>query len=170
MAYADTADVIDRAGRLAAAWPATGEAPGAVTAFDGFLADCAAEIDAEISARGFDPAALSLPAAAALVDLNAYGALARALVALVPGSRGGNAADLLAYAQKVWEDGMGQIRGGTHPVIAMIAAGAAGAGVPGAGSLWSEEPNYGSRIGLSAEELQLLDTDLQVGFRRNEVF
>jgi len=52
----------------------------------------------------------------------------------------------------------------------VMAAGAAGAGVPGAGSLWSDEPNYGSRTGLSAEELQLLDTDLQINFRRNEVF
>jgi hypothetical protein len=88
----------------------------------------------------------------------------------VPGSRGGNAADLLAYAQKVWEDGMAQIRDGTHPAIAMIAAGEGGAGGPGAGSLWSDEPNYGSRTGLSAEEQQLIDTDLQVGFRRGEVF
>lgn len=171
MAYAVADDVIDRAGRLASAWPATGGTPGTVTAFDGFLADCAAEIDAEISARGFDPAALSLTAEAALVDLNAYGALARALTALVPGSRGANAQTLNDQAWKVWNEGIASIKDGTHPVIAMIAAGAGGAGVgPGAGSLWSDEPSYGSLAGISAEEQQLLDTDLQVGFRRNEVF
>lgn len=169
MAYGNSGDVLARAGRLATAFTADGTAVGE-NEIASFLADCAAEIAAEIAARGFDPSALSDAAKAALLDLNAYGALARALVALVPGSRGGNAADLLAYSQKVWDDGMTQIRAGTHPVIAMIAAGEAGAGVPGAGSLWSDEPNYGSALGIAAEEQQLLDTDLQVGFRRNEVF
>ena len=168
-AYASFADVTARAGRLAVAFTVAGTVVGQ-TEIELFLAGCAAEIDAEIAASGFDSSALSDAAAAALIDLNAYGALARALVALVPGSRGSNAADLLAYAQKVWDDGMAHIRDGTYPAIAMIAAGAAGAGVPGAGSLWSDEPNYGSRTGLSAEELQLLDTDLQINFRRNEVF
>jgi hypothetical protein len=168
MAYAETTDVTARAGRLAAAF----ELDDAVVdedAIAGFLADCAAEIDAAISARGIDPSALSEEAGAALTDLNAYGALARALVALVPGSRGANAQSLLEYAQKVWEDGMAQIRDGTHPVIAMIEAGEAGASVPGAGCLWTDEPNYGSAAGLEAERVQLEDTNLQVEFRRGDV-
>jgi hypothetical protein len=171
MAYAVADDVIDRAGRLAAAWPATGGTPGTVTAFDSFLDSCAAEIDAEIMARGFDPSALSQEAIAALVDLNAYGALARALVALVPGSRGGNAADLLAYAQKVWEDGMASIKDGTHPLIALLLSGQGGTGNGvSAGSLWSEEPNYGSIAELREEELALYNTNLQVEFRRRMSF
>jgi hypothetical protein len=170
MAYGNTGDVAARAGRLATAFTAA-DAAVDETDIGTFLAACAAEIDAEISARGFDPSALSDDAKAALVDLNAYGALARALVALVPGSRGSNAADLLAYAQKVWDDGMAAIKDGTFPVIAMLLAGQGGPGAgPGAGSLWDEEPTYGSLAGLAAEETQLRDTDLQVGFRRSEVF
>ena len=171
MAYAVPDDVIDRAGRLASAWPATGGTPGTVTAFDGFLTDCAAEIDAEIAARGFDPSALSQEAIAALVDLNAYGALARALTALVPGSRGANAQILNDQAWKVWNEGIASIKDGTHPLIALLLAGQSGAGNGvSAGSLWSEEPNYGSIAELREEELALYNTNLQVEFRRRMSF
>jgi hypothetical protein len=167
-AYAAFADVTARAGRIAAAFTVAETVVGR-TEIDAFLVTCASEIDAEISARGFDPSALSQAAIAALVDLNAYGALARALTALVPGSRGANAQTLNDQAWKVWNEGIASIKDGTHPVIAMLVSGQGGAAAHGAGSFWTEEPNYGSLAGLAAEETQLQDTDLQVGFRRNEV-
>jgi hypothetical protein len=164
-AYADHDDVYARAGRVAAAFQLD-DAVVDEDAIDGFLGDCAAEIDAALAGRGFDPSALSSAAQAALLDLNAYGALARALTALVPGSRGSNVADLLALAEKIWDDGISTLRDGTHTVIAMLDAEGGG---PTAGCLWTEEPTYGSQAGLAAEELALYDTNLKVGFRREEV-
>lgn len=164
MAYASFDDVISRAGRFAGVFQVDGKHPDQ-TDIEAFLDDTAELVDAAISAAGFTPSAMTSDAKAALVDLNAYGALVRALSAANMGSQ---AAALLAEASSVWDLAMGadgSIAAGTHPVIALLQAGGGG---PSAGDLWSDDPTYGSELGLLAEADQLADTNLAPSFRRGQ--
>jgi hypothetical protein len=162
--YATFDDVNTRLGRFVGLFSVTGKHPDQ-TDIEALLDDAAADIDSAISARGFDPATISDEAKAGLVDLNAYGALARALPSANLGPQG---AALLAVAQSVWDLAMGakgSIAAGTFPVIALLEAEGGG---PAAGDLWSDDPSYGSQAGLESENLQLRDTNLAPAFRRRQ--
>src|SRR2546425_643783 len=101
MAYANTDDVLARAGRVQGIFTVAGKRPN-LADLDKFLDDTTAEIDAAVRARGFDPASFETATSEAFRDLNAYGALARGLSA-IPNAP----ADLLAEARSVWEAAMG---------------------------------------------------------------
>jgi hypothetical protein len=75
---------------------------------DAFLVAVSDEIDEAIRARGFDPASLDTNAKAALLDLAAYGALARALRAL--GDRSPEVLQILVEADAVWSSAMGDTK------------------------------------------------------------
>lgn len=170
MAYADFSDVQARLGRFQGVFEITGKHPNQADV-EALLGNVADDIDAAIRARGFDPDALNQSARAALVDLNAYGALARALPST---NLGPQAADLLATAAAVWDSAMGErgsIAAGTHSAFAELEAGAGGGGVgPSAGELWSDDPTYGSIASRAAEDTLLEDTNLAPTFRRGQTF
>lgn len=158
MAYADFADVQARAGRFAPIFEVTGKRPDE-SDVSHLLADCASEIDAAISSAGFSPSSLSAEVKGALRDLNAYGALARALVAADPGPE---ADDLIERARKVWGHAMGDptsntvfgqrgsIVEGTFPGLAALKA----TGGPSAGSFW--------------DSVEVEDADLAPRFARSQ--
>lgn len=169
MAYASFTDVQARLGRFQGIFEVSGKHPDQSDVED-LLDSVAGDIDAAIRSRGFDPAAMNASAKAALVDLNAYGALARALPATHLGRQ---AADLLATAAAVWDSAMGErgtFAAGTHPAIAELEAGQGGGPGPSAGDLWSDDPTYGSERGLAAEDSELEDTNLAPAFRRGQTF
>lgn len=158
-AYASFDDVISRAGRFAGAFQVAGKHPGQ-TDIEAFLDDTAELIDSTITAVGFSPSAISAEVKASLVDLNAYGALVRALSAA---NLGPQAAAVLAEAKSVWDLGLGAITDGTSPVIVLLQSTSSG---PSAGDFWSENPTYGSELGLQSEFDRLADTNLSPAFRR----
>jgi hypothetical protein len=170
MAYASTDDVLARAGRVQGAFQVTGRRPN-LTDLDAFLDDTAGLIDAAIRARGFDPDGLDQTTKDAFSDLNAYGALARALSAMQDPPT-----DLLAEARLVWESAMGTpqnprgtISLGTFPAIAVLEAGAGGGGAGAtAGSLWTDEPQYGGLASVTEEANRLRDTNLAPAFSRDQ--
>lgn len=148
-AYATFTDVEARAGRYAPLFSVAGKQPDQPTV-TGLLANTAAEIDGAIKARGFDPVTMDAAAKAALLDLNAYGALSRALASVPSGDKGLD--DLKAYAQKLWTAGMEAIAKGSHAAIALLEASGGGAS---AGSFWGDEPGYDP---WGAEETDLSDS------------
>jgi hypothetical protein len=114
---------------------------------DAFLARCRRGRRGDPGAR-LRPGALDANAKAALLDLAAYGALARALRAL--GDRSPEVLQILVEADAVWASAMGDTndrrvdRDGTFPVIAALLAGAAAAArSSSAGSSGSDETDYG---------------------------
>jgi hypothetical protein len=164
VAYANPDDVLARAGRVQGVFTVAGKRPN-LADLQKFLDDTASDIDAAVRARGFDPDTFDDDTNEAFRDLNAYGALARGLSAIQ-----NPPAALLAEARSVWESAMGTpqdpggtISAGTFPPIAMLEAGGTG---PSAGSLWSEEPNYGSVSSIVSEENLLRDTNLAPEFQR----
>lgn len=149
-AYATQADVLARAGRVGGGFSVAGKRPS-LADIDLFLADTAALIDQSVRALGFEPATLSAPELAAFKDLNAYGALQRALAGLDPADRPDSATALLDEARAVWEGAMGDpagknegtIAAGTFPAIRALLAGQAGGGpAVTAGAFWLDEPAY----------------------------
>jgi hypothetical protein len=161
MAYGSVDDVLSRAGRFSGVFQVAGKHPDQ-NDIDAFLDDTAEMIDSAISAAGFAPADMADDAKAALVDLNAYGALVRALSAA---NLGPQASALLAEARSLWDLGIAGIADGTNAVILLLQSGSIG---PSAGDLWSDDPTYGSQLGLEAEALQLADTNLAPAFRRGQ--
>jgi len=164
-AYATLTDVQARAGRFAGAIAAGGGARPNETDVTTLLADLAAQVDVALSARGYDPAALDATVKLALKDVVAYGALARAFTGIA--DSGDELEELVAYANKVWGAALGDpesktaggqkgsIASGTHPAIAALEAGRAGAGGQSAGDFWSDEPTFGSEAQVEAERLTL---------------
>jgi hypothetical protein len=160
-AYASFDDVAARAGRFAGVFQVAGKHPDQ-TDIEAFLDDTAAEIDSSITSIGFVPGDITADAKASLVDLNAYGALARALSAA---NLGPQAAALLTEARSMWDLGIAAILDGSASIVVLLQSSSAG---PSAGDLWSEDSTYGSRVGLQAEELALWDTNLAPVFRRGQ--
>lgn len=137
-AYAAFSDVTARAGRFAGFFTVAGKHPDQADV-EAIITDLSADVDAAITARGFNASALSAGAVAALRDLVAFGALARALSAADPGP---DAADLIARAWKTWNDAIAAMTDGTSSVIVELEAGAGGQAAVGAGTLWGDEPDY----------------------------
>lgn len=170
--YATRDDVLARAGRIGGAFSIAGKRPN-LTDIDGFLDDLSDQVDEAIRARGFDPAALDANAQKSLLDLVAYGALARAARAL--GDRSPEVLSVLTEADAVWGLAMGDgtnegtIAAGTFPAIAALLAGLGGGGaVISAGSFWEDEPDYGRPAAVQREFDALWGTNLAPGFSRGQ--
>lgn len=164
MAYAVFGDVESRAGRFAGLFSVAGKKPDQ-TQVEAMLDDIADELDAAIEARGFDPASMDARSQGALKDLNAYGALARALPAANPGAQ---ADGLVAHAAKVWDSGVKAILDGKHAVIRNLESGKSGAGKgSGGGDFWSENPSYGSDAQIESDA-EALTTSLAPAFERHQ--
>lgn len=84
MAYAVRDDVLARAGRFAGLFEVPGKRPN-LADLDAFLEEVAAIIDAEIRAQGYDPATITADLKAALLDINAWAVVVRALPEASPG-------------------------------------------------------------------------------------
>lgn len=138
MAYATFADVQARAGRYAGFFTAAGKHPDQGD-IEGIIADLAAEVDASILARGFDPTLISEAGQESLRDLVAYGALARGLTAA---GTAGQAADLLAVARGIWDQGAAGLLDGRSAILLELEGGRGGQKPPGAGSFWGDEATY----------------------------
>lgn len=144
MAYATNDDVLLRAGRVGGAFSVAGRRP-TLADITTLLTDVSAEIDVEIRRRGYDPAALDATATAALKDVAAYGALARALAAVDPSSRPDNVDKLIERAESVWSSDPNTDKRGNQltAVLMLLEAGRGGGGSgTSAGSFWDEEPLY----------------------------
>lgn len=173
--YATVDDIKARAGRVQGAFSVQNRRPNE-SDLQQFLDDTAAEIDAAIEARGYNPAGLETATKEGLRDLNAYGALLRGLVAIDPSNLPATAQGLTDTARGVWEGAMGtpadprsgSIAMGTFPAIAVLEAGRGGAGGQGAGSLWQDDPTYGSEASMEAEATRLRDTNLAPAFSRRQ--
>lgn len=161
MAYAAFADVQARAGRFGTIFTVSGKRPNQ-TDVEAFLDDCSAEIDAALASRGFGTPVTGA-AAAALVDLAAYGALGRGLAGYPEDAVLKN---LAAKAERIWvaalgdststqrEAILGSIRIGSHPVVALL-EGESGSSAPSASCFWEDEPEYGSEASAQAELARL---------------
>lgn len=108
-----------------------------------------------------------------LLDLVAYGAVARAVRGL--GDRSPEVLSVLVEADAVWSSAMGDsksagsIADGTFPLIVALEAGAAGGGaVVSAGSFWGDESNYGRPESLQAEYIRLRGTNLAPGMSKGQ--
>lgn len=174
--YAVFADVTARAGRWANLMVVAGSHPDQGDV-EQLLADCAAEVDTAIRARGFTPGTLEPSILAAFKDLVAYGALARALSSVPDSPK--ELQDLLGYARAVWASAMGDpasktvegqrgsISMGTFAAIAALIAGVAGGG-SGPGIFQDDEPDYGSDGQIKSEANQLTPS-LAPAFAKGQV-
>lgn len=170
--YATRDDVLARAGRIGGAFSIAGRRPN-LTDIDAFLDQLSDEVDEAVRARGFDPAGLDANAKKSLLDLVAYGALARAARAL--GDRSPEVQQVLVEADAVWSSAMGDatsagtIAEGTFPLIVALEAGAGGGGqVVSAGSFWGDEPNAGRPEWTLQEYYTLRGTNLAPGVSRGQ--
>lgn len=146
MAYAQLADVLARAGRVAVAWDATTD-PG-YPAIERFLDDAAAEIDALIAGARFTVPVTADPPLGSLRKINAVGALAAAIAATFP-SGGNDAATVLGTrAQADYDAAMARFEDGTHPALVFLDSATESAL---ATDFWSENPNYGLYPGTAAD-------------------
>ena len=140
MSYAGVDDVLARAGRFAGVFQVTGQRPDEAD-LGAFLDQVTAVIDAKIQSRGFDPAELNDEIRQALLDVNAWAVLIRALPAAIVGD---DAADkLLEQAREIVSAaGFEELAAGTSEVFSLletIQTGTGGGGTgSGAGSLWDE--------------------------------
>jgi len=138
MAYAALADVQARAGALSNAWTA-GSKPSTADVTQ-FTVDVAAEIDAYIGARGLSTPAVG-PAAAALKNVNADGALVLALEATYPEGKGlASASEQIETVRARYDKTMEAIMDGAHPAVRLLEAGNVSSR---ASSFWENEPLYG---------------------------
>ncbi|HLE98970.1 MAG TPA: hypothetical protein VI540_03660 [Gaiellaceae bacterium] len=158
--YATFADVEARAGRYAPLFSVAGKQPDETT-IEKLLVDVEAEINAAIAARGISTPVTDAAAKAALLDVTAYGALARALIG-VPGDDG--LEELQKYAQAVWLAALAAIAKGTFPAVAALESAGAGAS---AGDFWEENPDYGTPEQVQAEALTLTPS-LAPGFAKGQ--
>jgi hypothetical protein len=167
VAYCEFADVTARAGRFGGVFTVAGKKPDQADV-EAIITDVAAEIDAAILSRGFDPAAMDAGISAAFKDVNAYGALARALPAATTGEE---ADKLLKQAQAFWADALAAILDGSFPAIRALVAGEGGGGATTpAGNFWDDEPDYGSYASQLEEWLELRCTNLAPTFQRGQSF
>lgn len=143
MGYAETADVLARAGMLGTRW--TDEThPSSSPDIERFLDSRAGIIDGFIAKYGFAVPVTSDTARRALLDLNAAGALVLALEATPLAGRGEEVTQkLLEGARKTWETGFQQLMDGTHPALGALQAEVGTDDASLGGSLWTDEPNYG---------------------------
>lgn len=163
-AYAAFTDVQARAGRFSGALTVAGQRPNQADV-EAILADLSAQVDVAIQARGYDPAGLDATVKLAFRDMVAFGAIARAFSGFPDPAE--ELEKLVSYASRVWGTAMGDptskstsaqkgsIATGSHPAIAALEAGKGGAGGQSAGSLWEDEPDYGSTAQVEAERLTL---------------
>lgn len=164
--YATRDDVLARAGRIGTAFSIAGKRPN-LADIDAFLDELSVEVDEAIRARGFDPTALDANAKKSLLDLVAYGAVARAVRAL--GDRSPEVLSVLTEADAVWTLGIAQVTDGTFGVLAALEAGQAGGGaVVTAGSFWGDEENYGRPESLQQEYIRLRGTNLAPGMSKGQ--
>lgn len=139
MSYADVEAVTARAGALSGAWTSTSSP--SLSDLAGFLDDVAAEIDASLGGRSLSAPTAGTPAALALRNVNAIGALVLALQATYPeGSGPSSASKLIDDKTKEYEAMMAAIADGTLPAVRLLEAGAATAR---ATTFWHNEPQYG---------------------------
>lgn len=140
MSYADVSDVLSRAGRFAGAFQVPGKRPDEAD-LGQYLDQVSSAIDAKIRARGFDPGALNDEIEQALLDVNAWAVLIRALPSALVGD---NAADdLIAQAKAIVSAaGFEELAAGTAEIFTLletVEAGQAGGGPgAGAGSFWDD--------------------------------
>ncbi len=154
MAYATSAQVKARAGRLASPWGSVGVYP-ADADLTTWLGEKAAEIDAVLAARGYTVPATGA-ASLALESLNAAGALWVALDAAFPedtGARGDSQSGLAvrAAAYTEWSTGIAALIAGTHPAVLLLASASSDAGPLAASCLASSEPDYDAQTGAYAD-------------------
>lgn len=143
MSYAAVSDVLARAGRFAGAFQREGTHPDTADVAS-VLDDVAAEMDAAIRSVGYDPAGISDSVKAAMVNANAFGALAILLPAAVPGQE---AADLVKYADTMYTDAVAAMVAGTFPAFAELFAGEGGEGVTApASDFWTDSGYTGEII------------------------
>lgn len=128
-----------RAGVLGNAWTATSKpSTGDISQF---LTDVAAEIDGYLGGRGLAAPALGTPAANALRNVNALGALLIALEATYPESSGpASASETIASVREQYQATIDMIVKGTHPAVWLLQEGNVASK---ATSFWEQEPNYG---------------------------
>lgn len=158
MAYASIEDVQARAGAIRRAWTST--STPSLDEIEAFLDTAASRIDLLLTARGYGtPAAASY--AEALREPNADRALVLALDATFPGGAAPAEVDKLRDAAEArWEDEIGKLEDGTHPVILALL----GADSPQASSLWTTEPDYDpNRAGLAGTFNRHLDPVIRRG-------
>jgi hypothetical protein len=137
-AYASLSDVQARAGALQNAW-AVGSKPSTGDIVQ-MLADVAAEIDAYIGARGLTTPAVG-PAAAALKNVNADGALVLALEATYPEGKGpASASEQIDVVRARYDATMVALADGSHPAVMLLESGNVASR---ASSFWENEPLYG---------------------------
>ena len=138
--YAQTADVVARAGRFGKAW-SDSSTPG-YDDIEIFLRTRAAEIDASLAGRGIAAPVSGIPASA-LRSLNAAGALVLLLGASALGSAADAVETLYDRVQKEWDEGLESLRDGTHPAVLAVSATDSDSGEGTADDFWSDEPDYG---------------------------
>ena len=147
MAYADLASLLARAGRIAPAWD--NDTDPDLADLERLLDDVAAEIDAELAARGIGVPATGA-AAQALLGMNADGALVLALEATFPEAKGGvvSGMAILEGARGRYQYAVDSIRNGTHSVIRLLESGSAA--TAGASSFWETESETYGMVGSEA--------------------
>lgn len=160
MAFATFTDVEARAGRYAPLFQVAGKQPDQDTV-NALLVDVSAELTGALVARGFD-APYDSAATAALVDVAAYGALARALASVPAGDR--SLDELKAYATQVWAAGLAAVAAGVHPAVAVLEGAGGGAS---AGSFWGDEPEYG-QAGVVVPSAEDVGEPLAPGFWKGQ--
>lgn len=138
MAYAQTRDVLARAGSLKPAF-ADGQpvSPAEITVF---LEQTAGEIDAFVGARGFGVPVTDLTAVAALASVNTDMALLLAIDANWPGSSArDDVADLRASIQGRVDGYLAGLAGGGLAALLYLGAQAAAAAQGGASDFWTTD-------------------------------
>lgn len=147
MAYAESADVQARVGRLSSAW--TDSSRPSLADVDRMIDDAAAAIDAVLTQYGVtEPLPEGSVGALALRPLNAKMAALDALQATFPSANGPNEARELIDQLRVQVLGTngaggdwGLLLAGGHPAVVAIRE--SGSGNVEASSFWTNEPEYG---------------------------
>lgn len=139
-AYAAQDDVLARAGRFGGVFSVAGKRPN-LADLDELLVTVAAIIDAEILARGYDPALLDATIEEALKDVNAWAVLVRALPQATPGDDQADA--IVEQGREILKAaGFPSLAEGGSDLFTALAALEAGEGGGGAGtsagSLWDD--------------------------------
>jgi hypothetical protein len=142
MAYATRDDVLARAGRFAGLFSVAGKRPD-LSDLDDLLDSITSEIDVEIAAHGYNPAAMTDDLVASLKDVAAWAVLVRSLPQASPGD---NAIDdtIQRGLAILAASGFPALGGGVNVMGALEAleAGAGGGGAgTSAGSLWDDLPS-----------------------------
>lgn len=169
MAYAQTSDVLSRAGRLAGAWTQTSK-PG-TSDIEKLLDQTAGEIDAALSSLGVTlPLDAGAPLNGPLLALNAD----MTLVLLIEGSWPGGAGNeetnaILEAAQARVDAAWGEDNDGVRRLVLIGLASLLDVGEEGgADDFWSANPDYGRLWPLRVDEFDpnpLLQPEVGRGMR-----